>query len=68
MLACFQEQDAVEGTEDVDDTEGVGIDHPKHISEQRVSNKTVLKLDISDPLITKNGEYLNWISPSPSHH
>ncbi|XP_064630793.1 BTB/POZ domain-containing protein 16-like [Lineus longissimus] len=36
-----------------DQTE-IGLNHPKHISEKRLNNMTVIELEIDDPLITKN--------------
>lgn len=42
--------------QDVDDTEGTGVDHPKHISEQRVNTVTTITLEIDDPLITPHGK------------
>ena len=39
-----------------DSNEG-GVDHPKHISEERVVNDmTVISLEVNDPLITRHGE------------
>ena len=56
MLFCLQEMSQRLCMDDVDDTEGCDIDHPKHVSEQRVNNMTVIELDLVDPLITPHSK------------
>ncbi|XP_061180078.1 BTB/POZ domain-containing protein 16-like isoform X2 [Saccostrea echinata] len=39
--------------EDPEEDEVKGVNHPAHVSEKRVNNVTIIKLDCKDPLITK---------------
>lgn len=51
-----------------EEEEGVkDLDHPAHISEKRVGSRSVLRLDITDPLVTKRGQALHHLALLQAH-